>query len=54
MYALTTELIHEHQDTLLAEATRARRADRIARSTRLHRRAVNARRRARRADAHVS
>ena len=54
MYALTNELIHEHQHTLLEEATRARRGDRLARSTRLHRRAANARRRARRANAHVS
>lgn len=54
MYNLTAELVQDHQHTLLAEASRARRGDRLARSTRLHRRALQATRRAQRANAQLS
>ena len=54
MYAMTTELIHEHQQTLLAEVTQARRGDHLARAVRLRRRAVQAARPAPRANAQLS
>ena len=45
MYTLTTDLVHEHQNTLLDEARRAHRGDRLARVQRLRHRAQQADRR---------
>jgi hypothetical protein len=54
MYTVTTELVQDHQHELLAEADRARRGDRLARTNRLNARARRAASRSRRANAHVS
>jgi hypothetical protein len=54
MYTLTSELIQDHQRTLLAEASQARQGDRIARVARLRHRALEAARRSQRANAHLS
>ena len=54
MYTLTAELIQDHQQTLLAEATQARRGDNLARVARLRHRAVQAARRSQRANAQLS
>jgi hypothetical protein len=53
MYTLNTDLVLDHQNTLLAEASRARRGDRLARVRRLRHRAQQADRRSQRASAHV-
>jgi hypothetical protein len=53
MYTLTTDLVQEHQNTLLDEARRARRGDRLARAQRLRHRAHQADRRSLRASAHL-
>ena len=54
MYTLTADLVQDHQHTLLAEASRARRGDRLARVARLHHRALQAARRSQRATAQLS
>ena len=54
MHFLTIDLVQDHQNTLLAEASRARRGDRLARVERLHHRAQRAVRRAQRAYAQLS
>ena len=54
MHTLTAELVQDHQHTLLAEASRARRGDRLARVQRLHHRALQAVRRSQRASAQLS
>lgn len=54
MHILTSDLVQDHQHTLLAEASRARRGDRLARVERLNRRAQQAVRRAQRAAAQLS
>ena len=54
MYTLTTELVQDHQSTLLDEASRARRGDRLARVRRLRHRAQQANRRSLRASAHLA
>jgi hypothetical protein len=54
MYALTVEIVQDHQHTLLAEASQARRGDRLARVVRLKHRAAEAARRSKRAAAHLS
>lgn len=54
MHTLNAELVQDHQHTLLAEASRARRGDRLARAERLHRRAGAAVRRAQLAAAQSS
>ena len=54
MYTLTTEIAQDHQHTLLAEASQARRGDRLARVARLNHRAAQAARRSKRATAQLS
>jgi hypothetical protein len=54
MHTLNADLVQDHQYTLLAEASRARRGDRLARMARLHHRAQQAVRRAQRASAQIS
>jgi hypothetical protein len=54
MDTTTTDLVIDHQQTLLAEASRARRGDRLAKVQRLHRRAEQAARREERAASHLS
>lgn len=54
MHILTLDLVQDHQHTLLAEASRARRGDRLARVERLQHRAQQAVRRAQRATAQGS
>jgi len=54
MHYLTIDLVQDHQNTLLAEASRARRGDRLARVERLRHRAEQAVRRAQRAYAQLS
>ena len=54
MYTLTVELVQDHQRTLLAEASRSRRGDRLARVARLNSRALHAARRSQRANAQLS
>ena len=54
MYTVTTtDLVLDHQNTLLAEASRTRRGDRLARVRRLRNRAQQAARRSQRATAHL-
>jgi hypothetical protein len=54
MHFLTIDLVQDHQNTLLAEASRTRRGDRLARVERLRHRAEQAVRRAQRAYAQLS
>lgn len=54
MHLLTIDLVQDHQNTLLAEASRTRRGDRLARVERLRHRAEQAVRRAQRAYAQLS
>jgi len=54
MYALTAELVQDHQHTLLVEAAQSRRGDRLARVARLRHRAQQAERRSQRASAQLS
>lgn len=54
MHFLTIDLVQDHQNTLLAEASRARRGDRLARVERLRHRAEQAVRRSERATAQAS
>jgi hypothetical protein len=54
MHFLTIDLVQDHQNTLLAEASRARRGDRLARVERLRHRAEQAVRRAQWAYAQLS
>jgi hypothetical protein len=53
MHTLNADLVQDHQHTLLAEASRARRGDRMARIQRLRHRAQQAVRRSERASAHL-
>ncbi len=53
MYTMNEVLVHDHQNTLLAEADDSRRGDRLARAKRLNRRARQANRRSRRASAQL-
>lgn len=53
MHTMTADLVQDHQHTLLAEASRARRGDRLARVTRLRHRAQQAIRRSERATAQL-
>lgn len=54
MDTLTTDLVQDHEHTLLAEASRARRGDRLARVERLERRAQQAVRRSQHAYAQLT
>lgn len=54
MHTLSADLVHDHQHTLLAEASRARRGDRLARVARLHHRALQALRREQRATSQLT
>ena len=54
MHTMTEDLVRDHQHTLLAEASRSRRGDRLGRSDRLQHRAELALRRAQRAIAQSS
>jgi hypothetical protein len=54
MHTLINDLVQDHQHTLLAEASRARRGDRLARVKRLHHRAQQAVRREQRASAQLN
>lgn len=54
MYTLNADLVQDHQHTLLTEASRARRGDRLARAERLNHRAQQAVRRLQRANAQLT
>ena len=53
MHTMTADLVQDHQHTLLAEASRARRGDRLARVQRLRHRAQQAVRRSERASSQL-